>query len=52
MTLQINIRDRRRADLDRCIDALAAVHHADAYPLNWLADPCRWLCPEGLLKAC
>ncbi|HEX5598519.1 MAG TPA: GNAT family N-acetyltransferase [Micromonosporaceae bacterium] len=49
--LQMNIRGRRRADLERCTDVLAAVHHADAYPLNWPADPYGWLCPEGLLNA-
>jgi GNAT superfamily N-acetyltransferase len=38
-------------DLDRCVDALRAVHEADAYPLNWPADPRGWLTPPRLLQA-
>ncbi|GGM97301.1 GNAT superfamily N-acetyltransferase [Actinoplanes campanulatus] len=40
------IRLRRPADLKRCVAALRAVHEADRYPLNWPADPLRWLAPE------
>ncbi|WP_433392857.1 GNAT family N-acetyltransferase [Micromonospora sp. KLBMP9576] len=41
------IRDRRPADLGRCVEALAVVHDADGYPLNWPADPPGWLRPAG-----
>ncbi|MEU7843700.1 GNAT family N-acetyltransferase [Micromonospora sp. NPDC049114] len=37
------IRRRRAADLDGCVAALADVHRVDSYPLNWPADPHRWL---------
>jgi GNAT superfamily N-acetyltransferase len=37
--------------LDRCVQALRAVHETDAYPLNWPADPRGWLDPPGLLRA-
>ncbi|MEO3770353.1 GNAT family N-acetyltransferase [Micromonospora sp. B9E7] len=37
------IRRRRAADLDGCVAALAKVHRIDRYPLNWPADPRRWL---------
>ncbi|MFC4021560.1 GNAT family N-acetyltransferase [Micromonospora sp. GCM10011542] len=38
-----HVRRRRPADLDGCVTALALVHRADRYPLNWPADPQRWL---------
>ncbi|MFF0370971.1 GNAT family N-acetyltransferase [Micromonospora sp. NPDC005087] len=37
------IRRRRATDLDGCVAALALVHGADRYPLNWPADPHQWL---------
>ncbi|MEV4660028.1 GNAT family N-acetyltransferase [Micromonospora sp. NPDC049301] len=37
------IRRRRATDLDACVAALAVVHEVDRYPLNWPADPHRWL---------
>ncbi|MEU5907015.1 GNAT family N-acetyltransferase [Micromonospora sp. NPDC047467] len=37
------IRRRRATDLDGCVAALAEVHRVDRYPLNWPADPHRWL---------
>ncbi|MDG4838917.1 GNAT family N-acetyltransferase [Micromonospora sp. WMMD967] len=37
------IRRRRAADLDGCVAALAEVHRVDRYPVNWPADPRRWL---------
>jgi GNAT superfamily N-acetyltransferase len=45
------IRIRHVTDLDRCVEALQAVHEADAYPLNWPADPRGWLSPPRLLRA-
>ena len=45
------IRTRRVTDLDQCVQALRAVHETDAYPLNWPADPRRWLNPPRLLQA-
>lgn len=44
------IRTRQPADLDRCVAARLAVHRADAYPLNWPADPHRWLSPPRLRR--
>ena len=38
-------------DLDKCVEALRVVYDADAYPLNWPADPCGWLTPPRLLQA-
>jgi len=46
-----SIRIRHMTDLDRCVDALRAVHEADAYPLNWPSDPRGWLTPPRLLQA-
>ncbi|MEH1169050.1 GNAT family N-acetyltransferase [Micromonospora sp. CPCC 205539] len=40
---QPRIRRRRRTDLDGCVAGLATVHQVDRYPLNWPADPHRWL---------
>ncbi|WP_433319054.1 GNAT family N-acetyltransferase [Micromonospora sp. CA-269861] len=37
------IRRRRATDLDGCVAGLAEVHRVDRYPLNWPADPHRWL---------
>ncbi|MEV0394734.1 GNAT family N-acetyltransferase [Polymorphospora rubra] len=45
------VRIRRAADLDDCVEALRVVHRADAYPLNWPAEPRGWLTPPGLLRA-
>ncbi|WCN84193.1 GNAT family N-acetyltransferase [Micromonospora sp. LH3U1] len=41
--IQPRIRRRRLTDLDGCVAGLATVHQADRYPLNWPADPHRWL---------
>lgn len=46
-----SIRTRRPTDLDECVRALRTVHEADAYPLNWPADPPGWLTPSRLLQA-
>ncbi len=45
------IRDRTQADLPACVQLLTEVHRADRYPLNWPADPYRWLCPARLRQA-
>jgi len=45
------VRVRRATDLSGCVQALRAVHEADAYPLNWPADPVSWLDPPGLAQA-
>lgn len=47
----IRIRDREPADLDNCVEALAAVHKTGGYPANWPADPAQWLAPAGILRA-
>jgi ribosomal-protein-alanine N-acetyltransferase len=44
-----SIRDRRPEDLDACVEALALVHEADAYPAVWPSDPVRWLTPRTLV---
>ncbi|WP_091636501.1 GNAT family N-acetyltransferase [Micromonospora peucetia] len=49
--MKMIMRDRCPADLDRCVEALAVVHHTDGYPLNWPVDPHGWLSPAGLLHA-
>jgi GNAT superfamily N-acetyltransferase len=49
--MEVEIRPRADADLDACVAALRAVHEADDYPLNWPADPRRWLTPGGLAQA-
>ncbi|MEU7754181.1 GNAT family N-acetyltransferase [Micromonospora sp. NPDC049101] len=40
---QPRIRRRRATDLDACVAGLAEVHRVDGYPMNWPADPHRWL---------
>lgn len=45
------IRPRAAADLPGCVDALAAVQAADRYPVDWPADPVRWLTPSDLVRA-
>ncbi|WP_406319014.1 GNAT family N-acetyltransferase [Streptosporangium sp. NBC_01639] len=45
------IRPRSTEDLRACIDALASVHRSDRYPVDWPADPGRWLTPSDLLQA-
>jgi GNAT superfamily N-acetyltransferase len=47
----VRIRDREPADLDNCVEALAAVHQVGGYPTNWPADPARWLTPAGTVRA-
>ncbi|MEV7332244.1 GNAT family N-acetyltransferase [Micromonospora sp. NPDC093244] len=39
-----HVRRRRATDLDGCVAALVEVHRVDGYPMNWPADPHRWLC--------
>ncbi|MBM7494726.1 GNAT superfamily N-acetyltransferase [Micromonospora luteifusca] len=38
-----HLRRRRVTDLDGCVAGLREVHRVDGYPLNWPADPHRWL---------
>ena len=45
------LRDRNHSDLPGCVDLLAVVHGTDGYPLNWPADPYRWLSPPELRHA-
>jgi GNAT superfamily N-acetyltransferase len=47
----IRIRDRTAADLPHCVAVLREVHRLDRYPLNWPADPERWLSPSNALHA-
>ncbi|UQU66607.1 GNAT family N-acetyltransferase [Couchioplanes caeruleus] len=41
------VRDRQTEDLEECVRLLRDVHEADGYPMNWPADPIRWLSPPG-----
>lgn len=45
------IRPRTGADLDACVQALAEVHAADRYPVDWPDTPARWLTPADLVRA-
>ncbi|MEU3600565.1 GNAT family N-acetyltransferase [Streptomyces sp. NPDC006798] len=45
------IRLRTDDDLPACAAVLAAVHTGDGYPVDWPADPGRWLSPGSLLGA-
>ncbi|WP_221762528.1 GNAT family N-acetyltransferase [Nonomuraea sp. WAC 01424] len=47
----VAVRHRTPADLDACAEALALVHAADRYPVDWPGDPQGWLTPHGLLRA-
>ncbi len=46
-----SVRRRCDEDLPRCVQALAAVHATDGYPMRWPTDPAGWLCPPGLAAA-
>lgn len=43
------IRERCEGDLPVCVEILGAVHKMAGYPINWPADPARWLTPEAAL---
>lgn len=45
------IRNRDEADLSACVEALRTVYQASGYPVNWPADPARWLQPSQALQA-
>lgn len=47
----IRIRNREAADIDLCVQALAAVHRTSGYPTNWPVDPAWWLTPPGTIEA-
>ncbi|MGN9841152.1 N-acetyltransferase family protein [Nonomuraea sp. H19] len=47
----MEIRPRTPDDLDACVKALAEVQASDRYPVDWPADPGRWLTPDGLAGA-
>lgn len=49
--MEVHVRPRTDADLDACVAALSTVHEADGYPMNWPADPRRWLTPSGTVAA-
>ena len=51
MTGSTNVRPRVDADLDACVDVLAAVHRTGGYPAYWPEDPPPWLSPGELLGA-
>jgi ribosomal-protein-alanine N-acetyltransferase len=43
------IRERTDKDLPACVEILRAVHQFGGYPINWPADPDRWLTPPAAL---
>ncbi|WP_329578629.1 GNAT family N-acetyltransferase [Kitasatospora sp. NBC_01250] len=47
----IEVRRRWSGDLDGCVAALAGVHEADGYPVDWPADPARWLVESDQLAS-
>lgn len=47
----IDIRPPREQDLHAAADVLVAVHAADGYPVEGVADPVAWLLPAGLRRA-
>ncbi|WP_447038700.1 GNAT family N-acetyltransferase [Streptomyces sp. DSM 118878] len=48
--LLVRERDGER-DLEACVGALAQVHKADGYPVNWPAEPGAWLAGTASLGA-
>ncbi|WP_228973156.1 GNAT family N-acetyltransferase [Streptomyces sp. DH12] len=48
---ELTIRPRGDDDIPGCVAALATVHAADRYPVDWPVDPEGWLTPPGLLGA-
>ncbi|MCL6670043.1 GNAT family N-acetyltransferase [Streptomyces panaciradicis] len=50
-TDESRVRQRADHDLDACVAALAAVHRHSGYPVNWPADPARWLTPSSMEAA-
>lgn len=42
------IRERTEPDLAACVAVLRDVYERDGYPINWPADPVRWLSPPEL----
>ncbi|MEV0292612.1 GNAT family N-acetyltransferase [Nocardia sp. NPDC050710] len=42
---------RTRHHMTACVDALVKVHRYDRYPVQWPADPARWLTPANLCAA-
>ncbi|HEY1572828.1 MAG TPA: GNAT family N-acetyltransferase [Pseudonocardiaceae bacterium] len=47
----VSIRPRRPDDLVACVAIVAETHRTSGYPVNWPADPERWLTPRDLLGA-
>ncbi|NUW37685.1 GNAT family N-acetyltransferase [Nonomuraea sp. SMC257] len=45
------VRPRTDDDLPACVRALAEVHAADRYPVDWPGDPAGWLTPDDLAQA-
>ncbi|WP_340560394.1 GNAT family N-acetyltransferase [Streptomyces sp. GSL17-111] len=45
------IRPRNSGDLAQAAAALVAVHEADGYPVEGVAEPEQWLTPPGLMAA-
>ena len=45
----MEIRERRDGDLAACVRLLRDVHEQAGYPINWPAEPARWLTPEAAL---
>ncbi|HEV8054920.1 MAG TPA: hypothetical protein VGP51_00360, partial [Nocardioidaceae bacterium] len=46
MPTDVEIRRRTDPDLDACVMVLQSAPVASGYPVNWPADPVRWLSPQ------
>ncbi|MCX5380112.1 GNAT family N-acetyltransferase [Streptomyces sp. NBC_00091] len=47
----MDIRRREPDDLGACVRALAEVHRAAGYPVDWPGQPAGWLSPPALLDS-
>ncbi|MFF8382200.1 GNAT family N-acetyltransferase [Streptomyces kanasensis] len=48
---ELTVRPRTDDHIPGCVEALATVHAADRYPVDWPADPEGWLTPPSLVGA-
>ncbi|MFE7354660.1 GNAT family N-acetyltransferase [Streptomyces sp. NPDC057543] len=48
---ELKIHPRADDHMPGCAEALATVHAADRYPVDWPADPEGWLTPRSMLAA-
>ncbi|WP_228034216.1 GNAT family N-acetyltransferase [Streptomyces spongiae] len=48
---ELTIQPRADDHMQGCVQALATVHAADRYPVDWPVDPEGWLTPRSMLDA-